>query len=303
MATGKSKRGPRFARFLLAGNKSDPLVVLRSATWNYNSIGLFAESEALVVDPGLSPAELALLHARLTTVESPQAPRRISHMVLTHAHHDHIRGGASFEDARVWMPRIAAEKGPEARGRILAAGKALGQRISAEPPDYPWPIVHETFETKTSFVLGGELEVHLHFLPGHSNCTSVVVIPALATLLSADYLVSPGVPFCRHEARMFEGALVDLAELVERYSIERLVPSHGPMHLGRAAIDAAISADRSVMAAMRRAVRRALDTGLSEQKVKAAALAAADTDRGRDAGRLAAQDMDNARRILREEQG
>ena len=55
MATGKSKRGPRFARFLLAGNKSDPLVVLRSATWNYNSIGLFAESEALVVDPGLSP--------------------------------------------------------------------------------------------------------------------------------------------------------------------------------------------------------------------------------------------------------
>ena len=82
-------------------------------------------------------------------------------MVLTHAHHDHIRGGASFEDARVWMPRIAAEKGPEARGRILAAGKALGQRMSAEPPDYPWPIVHETFETETSFVLGGELEVEL----------------------------------------------------------------------------------------------------------------------------------------------
>ncbi len=302
MATGKSKRGPRFPFFLVAGNNSDPLVVLRSATWNYNSVGLFAGNEALVVDPGLSPAELALLHARLATAEQPPEPRHINHLILTHAHHDHIRGGCSFGGARTWMPRIAAEKGPEARGRILAAGEALGKRMGAEPPGYPWPQVTDPFDTEAQLVLGDNLEVRMHFLPGHSNCTSVVVIPALATLLSADYLVSPGVPFCRHEARMFEGALVGLRELVERYEIERLVPSHGPMHLGRNKIHKAIASDQSVMAAMRRAVRGALDKGLDKQQIMATALAAADKDRGQSAGRLAAQDTDNARRILREEQ-
>lgn len=301
MATGKSKRGPRFPFFLVAGSDSDPLVVLRSATWNYNSIGLFAGGEALVVDPGLSPAELALLRARLATAEQPPEPRRINHLILTHAHHDHIRGGCSFEGARTWMPRIAATKGPEARRRILAAGEALGKRMGASPPGFDWPIVSDLFDDEASFQLGGSMEVRMHFLPGHSNCTSVVVIPSLKTLLSADYLVSPGVPFCRHEARMFEKALEDLGDLVARYDIQRLIPSHGPMHLGAKNIAVALATDQGVMAAMRSALRAAISKGLDPEALMTVALAAAEDHRGHSAGPLAAQDTDNARRILREE--
>lgn len=301
MATGKSKRGLRFPRLLEPGSASDPLVVLRSATWNYNSIGLFAGNEALVVDPGLSPPEISLLKARLATAGAPASPRAIRYLILTHAHHDHIRGGCSFEGARTFMPRIAADKGPDARGRILAAGEALGKRMGSSPPGFDWPKVSDPFDKGASLLLGNSLEVRMHFLPGHSNCTSVVIIPSLHTLLSADYLVSPGVPFCRHEARMFEGALVELGDLVDEYAIERLVPSHGPMHLGKEAINAALTRDRRVMACMRTAVRNAVARNQTQAAIVTAALAAAESERGGSAGPLAAQDMDNARRILREE--
>ena len=62
--TSSRRRRPRWPRLLHAGSAEDPLVVVRSSTWNYNSIGLWSGDEVVLVDPGLAPAELALAWCR-----------------------------------------------------------------------------------------------------------------------------------------------------------------------------------------------------------------------------------------------
>lgn len=298
--TGTSSRRGRWPRVLHAGTPDDPLAVVRSSTWNYNSIGLWSGDEAVLVDPGLSPAELALTASRATTAFRGAAPaRKVTHLVLTHAHHDHLRGARAFPGARVWMPRVAARKGADARARILAAGDQLGSRLRGEPAPLQWPAVDEEFEDRATLRFGDEGQAELLFLPGHSNCTSVVWLPASRTLLSADYLVTPGVPFCRHEARLFEQALERLEALAEELPIERVVPAHGDLLLGPEAVRTAIALDLEVFRAMRRCAE-GLGTPHPED-AKQRLVAAATAARGFEAGYLFAQDEDNAERVLREQ--
>lgn len=299
--TSSRRRRPRFPRVLLAGRADDPLVVVRSGTWKYNSIGVWSGDEVLLVDPGLSAVERAMT-AALACAREGRPPRRVTHLVLTHAHHDHMRGSGEFQGARTWMPRVAAEKDPPARDRILAAGEALGRRLGDEPPGLAWPTVDERFEGVAQFTFGDGEPVELHFLPGHSNCTSVVLLPRLATLLTADYLVRPGLPYCRHEASLFETALGRLEALAQDRGVECVVPAHGPLLLGRDAIAAALALERTTFAAMRGAIRESLDAGFNPDQAVAQAIRAAEETRGFAAGLEAAQDEDNARRLLREEQ-
>ena len=266
-------------------------MVVRSSTWNYNSIGLWSGDEVVLVDPGLAPAELSMTAARAMVAGRMDAPRRIAHLVLTHAHHDHVRGAHAFPGARVWMPTIAARKPDAARARILAAGDRLSERLAGSPAPLAWPTVDEEFDETARVTFGDDATLELWFLPGHSNCTSVVWVPASRTLLSADYLVSPGVPFCRHEALLFEQALERLLALTGSLPIERVVPAHGDLLVGTEAVRAAIELDLTTF----RAMRAAADCAST-----AALVAAASEARGFEAGLLAAQDEDNAARILRE---
>jgi len=302
MATGTSSRPARpgrWPRLLRPGTQDDPLVVVRSSTWNYNSIGLWSGDEVLLVDPGLSPAELELTATRACTARRAGAPRRVAHLVLTHAHHDHLRGATAFPGARVWMPRIAARKPADARERILAAGERLSRRVRGEPGPLAWPTVDEEFEERARIRFGAGAELELWFLPGHSNCTSVAWLPAQRTLLSADYLVSPGVPFCRHEASLFEGALERLLALAAELPIERVVPAHGDLLEGEEAVREALLLDLGVFRAMR-ACAEGLEPALPAAEAQERVVAAAMAFRGRGAGLLSAQDEDNAERVLRE---
>jgi glyoxylase-like metal-dependent hydrolase (beta-lactamase superfamily II) len=78
-----------------AGEAHDPhwliddgtLAVLRCGLWRYNAIGLMSEGVACAIDPGITPTETAALRTRLEVGDT-----RVTHVVLTHAHHDHIRG-------------------------------------------------------------------------------------------------------------------------------------------------------------------------------------------------------------------
>lgn len=279
-------------------------MVVRSSTWNYNSIGLWSGDEVVLVDPGLAPAELSMTAARAMGAGRMDAPRRIAHLVLTHAHHDHVRGAHAFPGARVWMPTIAARKPDAARARILAAGDRLGERLAGSPAPLSWPTVDEEFDETARVTFGDGATLELWFLPGHSNCTSVVWVPASRTLLSADYLVSPGVPFCRHEALLFEQALERLLALTGSLPIERVVPAHGDLLVGTEAVRAAIELDLTTFRAMRAAAERRLAAGAAvdaqSAEAVAALVAAASEARGFEAGLLAAQDEDNAARILRE---
>ena len=285
---------------LLPGSTGDPLTVVRSRLWQFNGIGLWSGDEAVVIDPGITPEEIEMLADRVRTAERSGSPRTITTVVLTHSHHDHIRGWSRFPGAKVVMPRVAAEKDARARGRIIAAKERLDQHLAVEDPGFDYPQADTVFDQEHRLMCG-DLELHLHFLPGHSNCTSVVWIPKLHTLCSADYLVSPGLPYCRWEASAFERAQDQMTTWAGELGIKRVVPSHRNLHVGSDAVRHALDRDTEYMHQLRAEVRAALAAGASNEEAAHRAAKAMERWRGEDVGKRALQDLDNAQRVLAEE--
>jgi len=92
-------------RFLLKGAAGDPIVVLQSRFWHFNAIGVIGRTRSCVIDPGIYPDEIEQL-AQSVQVQG----RVVTDVVLTHSHHDHIRGWMAFEGATVHFPKVAARK-------------------------------------------------------------------------------------------------------------------------------------------------------------------------------------------------
>ncbi len=171
------------------------------------------------------------------------------------------------------------------------------KRQGVEDPGFAYPKVDQTFEQSLSLRVG-ELDVLAEFLPGHSNCTSVVTIPALRALLSADYLVTPGLPYCRWEPAPFEGANRRIGELVEQHGLELIVPAHNDLLESKEASLAAIESELSYFQFLRRQVEACVQEGLKEDVILKRCGRAMTERRGVDLGPRARQDADNARRIL-----
>lgn len=273
----------------------DGLLVQRSAHWKYNAIAVASEDEAVVVDPGLSPDE----HARFRAAVE-RGGRRVTAVVLTHSHHDHIRGWMAFGDAPVLAPRAVSEKPEASRERILAAKRKFDERVGAEGEPFEYPRVDVPFDDEHALRVGAQ-DLRLVFLPGHSNCTSVVVAPGLGAILTADYLVHPGLPYCRWEAAPFEAALRRVQDLVREHDLDLAAPAHQALHDGRDEVEAAIAADLDYFAFLRDEVtRRAAEAGVTDDAVARGAAAAMAERRGFDVGPVARQDLDNAKRVLAE---
>ena len=285
-------------RFLLAGTTEDPLVVLRSRFWGFNAIGVFSGDEACVIDPGIFPHEIEALGSAVRTRENGQ--RKITHVVVTHSHHDHIRGWMNFPGAEIVFPTVASEKTTEVQGRILAAKSKIDEKLGVDDSAFRYPEATITFQSSTRFMVG-ELPVEVRFLHGHSNCTSVVLLPTLKTLCTADYLVAPGLPYCRWQAREFEQALVTMRKWCDEEGIERIIPAHDKPLIGRAAIDAALDEEVQYFEFLRGHVRERIAAGDTREACARASAAAMTERRGKDLRGRERQDLDNAKRVLVEE--
>lgn len=268
------------------------LVVHRSEHWGYNSIAVVSGMEACAVDPGLTPNEIDVFRARLE-----EGGRRVSTVLLTHSHHDHIRGWMRFPGARVLAPTAVVAKGDGPRTRILAGKSKFDQRMGIEDPGFAYPEVDETFRESMTLRVG-DLDVALEFLPGHSDCTSVATIPELGALLSADYLVAPGLPYCRWEPAPFEAANRRIEEIVQEHGLELIVPAHNDLLESKAAALGAIETELSYFRFLRAEVLACLKEGLHKDVILKRCSHAMTERRGVDLGPRARQDTDNARRLL-----
>src|SRR5215472_13684488 len=115
-------------------------------------IGCENTREAVIVDPGDSVAELLEYAAR--------ANLSIRHILLTHAHVDHITGVAAA--SRATGAPVHLHRGDTFLYDDAAAiGAMFGMRVEAPPP------VDEFYSAGTAIPFGN-LEARPHHTPGHS---------------------------------------------------------------------------------------------------------------------------------------
>ena len=270
------------------------LVVQRCSLWGYNAIGVVSEDAAIAVDPGITPEEIASFRAVLEA----GGHRRVTHVVLTHSHHDHIRGWNAFPGAEIVAPLTVAAKPESSQRRILAGKAKVDERMGVDDTAFTYPAVDRTFEDACTLSVGG-LSLELRSLPGHSDCTSVVIVPELRALLSADYLVSPGLPYCRWEAAPFEKAHHQLRAWIAEFDLQQVIPAHNELFTDQASALAAIEEELSYFRFLREEVSRQQARGISDDKILRGCAEAMGARRGVDLGPKARQDADNARRILK----
>lgn len=118
-----------------------------------------------------------LLRAIAEVTRANRMPSRVTHLIYSHSHADHIGAASIFDGA---ITRIAHSE----TKRLLKA---------ARDPNRPLPTV--TFDDRYELRVGGErLELSFHG-PSHSLDTIFIRVPAQSTLMVVDVIFPRWVPF------------------------------------------------------------------------------------------------------------
>jgi len=178
------------------------------------SVGLVAgEQRAALIDCGSTPEQGAVLLERARDLGGIP----VSHVVITHPHHDHWFGLAGMAE----VTSIAHEdllRDPEAE--VLDAAAAIGlSRLPA--PD-------ETFSLARSLDLGGVRLEMLHLGPAHTRADIVVVVPGEDVIFMGDLIESAGDPQFGPASDIGSWPKVLDDALGASTEATRFVPGHAP---------------------------------------------------------------------------
>lgn len=236
--------------FVLPGVHEDASPTNDNAIAN---VGFVVGGESVaVVDPGGS-----LRHGRrLRRAVEAATPLPIRHLVLTHAHPDHVMGAAAFADLR---PEVVGHaRLPEAYGqrrddyrRMME--REMGADAAAGSDSLP---VTRPAEGRLDLDLGGGrvLAVAAHG-PAHTDADLSLFDPATATLWLSDLLFLERMPSLDGS---LSGWLRELAALRERPAAQA-VPGHGPPSVPW---PSAASALTGYLEALRDGTRAAIASGV-----------------------------------------
>jgi quinoprotein relay system zinc metallohydrolase 2 len=207
-----------------------------------------------VVDPGGS-----LAHGqRLRRAVEAATPLPIRHVVLTHAHPDHVMGAAAFADLRpevvghVRLPEALAQRRD---GYLRMMEREMGAAAMAGSDALP---PTRLVEDRLDLDLGGgrALSVAAHG-PAHTDADLSLFYSATATLWLSDLLFVERIPSLDGS---LSGWLRELAALREsRPAAARAVPGHGPPSVPWPEAAAALT---RYLEALRDGTRAAIAAGL-----------------------------------------
>jgi glyoxylase-like metal-dependent hydrolase (beta-lactamase superfamily II) len=188
-----------------------------SALWQTSSLLLSDGSEAVLVDPAVSAAEVARFAAR-----ARELGVEVTHMLATHADWDHVCGFAAFPDAVATVSEATATRILARIGETPVAERAAasGVEIAGEPR------VDRTFAAGTAIQVGPFLLETLD-LPGHTADGTAFRCRELDLLAVGDHLSRIEFPFVTSLAA-YRGTLAALIDLLRHDPPGRVVPGHGP---------------------------------------------------------------------------
>ncbi len=188
------------------------------------------DASVAVIDPGASPALARALRAAIAEVTDLP----ISHVVLTHAHPDHVLGAGAFGPAQ--GERQGAADAAEAIEVVAHArfARAVAARADAANPRYAFALepgvpvaLRPTLEipagAERAIDLGGRTLRAIAFPTAHTDNDLALLDAATGTLWAGDLVFEGRLPSLGGSLRGWLDALDTLAALEP----VRVVPGHG----------------------------------------------------------------------------
>jgi glyoxylase-like metal-dependent hydrolase (beta-lactamase superfamily II) len=188
-----------------------------SMFWETSSLLLSEGTEAVLVDPAVSAAEVAGIAARARELGVD-----VTHVLVSHADWDHVCGIAAFPAAAATMSEATATRLRARADEATTAERAAanGVEIAGEPR------VDRTFPAGTALQVGPFLFETLA-LPGHTPDGTAFRCRELDLLAVGDYLSTIEFPFVASTAA-YRGTLAALIDLLRQDPPGRVIPGHGP---------------------------------------------------------------------------
>jgi glyoxylase-like metal-dependent hydrolase (beta-lactamase superfamily II) len=188
-----------------------------SGLWQTSSLLLSDGTEAVLVDPAVSAAEVAQIAANASELGA-----EVTHVLATHADWDHVCGFAAFPDAAATVSEATAARLLARTGETATAERAAasGVEIAGEPR------VDRTFAAGAALQVGPFLLETLG-LPGHTADGTAFRCRELDLLAVGDHLSRVEFPFVTSPAA-YRGTLAALIDLLRHDPPGRVVPGHGP---------------------------------------------------------------------------
>jgi hydroxyacylglutathione hydrolase len=249
--------------------------VRQSRAYAMNSVLLLEPAHAVLVDPGVLPSELDDLAA--TTREATGVS-----LVFTHSHWDHVLG-------RAWWPQAStvAHAGLAAALARDAAAVAADVDACTRGLGEPWtrgfaPFVPDVATRGETEVACGPWHLVLRDAPGHCDDQVTVHLPARRLLVVGDMLSDLELPWLDREPAVYRRSVAEILRLAEAGEVETLIPGHGAIARGAAAVRERIRRDLRYLEALEEGVREARAAGLTLEQALARLAAIAPGDCGAD---------------------
>lgn len=235
------------------------VLVRQSRAFLMNSVALLDREHAVLVDPGVLPSELDDLAARVRTVN----PASVT-LIFTHAHWDHVLG-------RPWWPAartVAHDRFPADLQRSMQWIHEEADTIAAKHGE-KWAKRFEPFRLDERvaglhFMRFGPWRAVLRDAFGHSESQLSVHLPESRILIAADMLSDIEVPTLNVvPPAVYLETLRTLEPLIAGGAIETIVPGHGSIARGRAAVERIFARDVGYLETLEREARRLRADGRS----------------------------------------
>ena len=230
---------------------------LESALWETTSLALVHDHRAVLVDPGVSPAEIEALRGRL----GEEGVESVPAVLATHSDWDHVCGIGAFPEATAVMGPLAADAVADGRAALSLAEEAE----THEWQWIGWPRVDRICHPGIAMSIS-DFDIETMALPGHTADGVAYRLRTPDVLVLGDYLSPVEYPLVNHSTAAYRATLSALLALLELDPPHVVAPGHG--RLLTAVEAAAVAADDlSYLRQLYHAVRLAMDAGADVETV------------------------------------
>jgi glyoxylase-like metal-dependent hydrolase (beta-lactamase superfamily II) len=216
----RETRGPRAACGEASLKLPETIRVIERGWLSANNIVLHGSSDAVVIDSGYG----AHAPQTLTLIERILAGRKLSRLVNTHCHSDHMGGNAAIQRKYACRTSIPEGEAPlidkwDEQALILAIADQQAERFRYD----------DIFRDGDTLEMGG-VEWRVIAAPGHDNHAVMFHSPDQRILISGDALWENGFGVVFPQLFGRDTALAETRstlETIAKLEIETVIPGHG----------------------------------------------------------------------------